>query len=613
MLHIRSSFSQSYFRKILLFLLVMAFFSIALFFSLSKKEQSSPSFQEITKYVFLEDITSDTLSLHYTLAFPSTYGISSYPLTLPYYNDKNEKNSQTQIENILYLLEKIQPDNLSKEERYTYYLFKDYLQKEREGASFVLFQEIFSPSSGIITQYPVLMAEYTFRRKQDVTDYLTLLAQTGTYFSSLLDFQTKRAKEGFALSDSSLTEIINQCDTIITKNELENNSHFLQQTFRERIMTLVTNDILSEKQASYYIEKNNQILSQIVLPAYEMTGDHLLLLKGSCKNEQGLCFYEQGKSYYEWLIQKTVGTNRSAEEMLLLLEQDYEQNLLLLNTLQDKLLQSDISLDTLDTPFPLTDPNVILQSLEQLMASDFPSLFTLSDKKIETRIKSVSPCMEDYVSPAFYLLPPIDDMWNNVIYINQKQTPEGLDLFTTLAHEGYPGHLYQTVYYQLTAQQNQLPDIRHLLNFDGYAEGWAIYTEFYSFDYAASLFSKEKQDTLYLLFQLLSCDRKLQLCMLSQLDIQLHYNGASYDTAKQLLSNYGITEEETCQNVYQYILEEPGNYLKYYMGYLEILSLKEKAKTLMGSAFSDYNFHKFFLDAGPSDFINLEKRLLECV
>ncbi len=42
------------------------------------------------------------------------------------------------------------------------------------------------------------------------------------------------------------------------------------------------------------------------------------------------------------------------------------------------------------------------------------------------------------------LVPAIDFYKENVIYVNKAQTAE---LYPTLAHEGYPGHLYQNVYY----------------------------------------------------------------------------------------------------------------------------------------------------------------------
>ena len=47
------------------------------------------------------------------------------------------------------------------------------------------------------------------------------------------------------------------------------------------------------------------------------------------------------------------------------------------------------------------------------------------------------------------------------------------------------------------------------------------------------------------------------------------------------------------------------------MGYLLLMDLKIKAESLMNSAFSEMKFHEFILDAGPSDFDNLEKKLLQ--
>ena len=61
-------------------------------------------------------------------------------------------------------------------------------------------------------------------------------------------------------------------------------------------------------------------------------------------------------------------------------------------------------------------------------------------------VKDVVPSLEPYSAPAFYLTTPLGDSDNNVIYINRRNSPQGLELYTTLAHEGFPGHLYQTVY-----------------------------------------------------------------------------------------------------------------------------------------------------------------------
>ena len=167
-------------KRFLLYLLLFLFFSIAIliFFLPNPKI----SFRRITDQLFFEDIQTDTISLHYTISNPSLYSIDTYPITLPKY-DKNKLNeSKSKIENIFFTLSNMDTSKLSSEEAYCHRLLKDYFSTQIEGFPFTYFEECFSPSSGIIANYPILMAEYIFRTKKDVTDFLKLL-----YSYNLLD------------------------------------------------------------------------------------------------------------------------------------------------------------------------------------------------------------------------------------------------------------------------------------------------------------------------------------------------------------------------------------------------------------------------------------------
>lgn len=598
-------------KKRYIFSFICIFVLLFLFIHFSFTSNSKLSFREMTNHLFLKDITTDTISLHYTLAYPSHYNINSYPITLPKYDKKLLNQSRLKIKNSLNALSKIDTSALTPEESYCHHLLQDYFSMQKQGFSYTYLEEYFSPSSGIIANYPVLMAEYTFRSQKDIIDYLTLLADTPNYFDSYFQFQKERAEKGYSLASVSLQEILEQCDTIITEDALNENSHFLQLTFQERLTSLITKNIVSKEEAFTYIKKNNTILKTVVLPAYKNLKNKLLSLQTDYIPLTGLYKKEQGKEYYQWLVQKQIGTSLSIPDILRKLENDFEKNLYQFRYLQEQIIHYDNYNDYIESPFPLTDRNEILKTLQTYAKEDFPSLSAFTDKSIYAVIKSVSNCMEEYTSPAFYLIPPIDDIWQNVIYINNRSTPDGLDLFTTLAHEGYPGHLYQTVYYQLYGKENNTPLIRHIMNYGGYVEGWAIYSEFYSYRYATKLYPKELQEFYSLWHELLLCDQKLQLAVLSILDIHLHYYDDSIDTAKEILSQYGIVEEETIAEIHRYVLEEAGNYLKYYMGYLLLMDLKETARSLMGSAYTDKKFHEFILNAGPSDFDNLEEKLKE--
>ena len=225
---------------------------------------SPPSFQELTDQLFFQDIATDTLSLHYTLAYPSHFCVDSYSVTLPEYQKDLIKQSHSKIENFLHTLKTMDLSRLSPEEYFCHHLLTNYFTLQKKGFSYTYFEEYFSPSSGIPSNYPILMAEYTFRTKQDVTDYLTLLADTPNYFNSYFTFQQERAKKGYYLASVSLKKTINQCDTIITSQSLTNNSHFLQITFNERLSSLVAQKIISKEEAFQFMSKNNYILSHLI-------------------------------------------------------------------------------------------------------------------------------------------------------------------------------------------------------------------------------------------------------------------------------------------------------------------------------------------------------------
>ena len=210
--------------------------------------------------------------------------------------------------------------------------------------------------------------------------------------------------------------------------------------------------------------------------------------------------------------------------------------------------------------------------------------------------------MEKYLSPAFYLTPPIDTKEPNVIYINQAASTTQLELFTTLAHEGFPGHLYQT---QFFSQLDPDP-VRSLFNSGGYVEGWATYVESYAYQYAATLINHEDAESLT---RLTALNRSINLCLYSLVDIGIHYQGWSSAQTADFLKNFGIRDTSAVSQIYQYITETPGNYLKYYVGYLNFLDLKDKVQKENPEAFDLKQFHSQVLQIGPVPFPVLKKYL----
>lgn len=558
---------------------------------------------------FVSELAGNTLNMHYTIANPSHYGLDSYTPVLPAYSRERLTESKEELDSSLRFLRGLNAAKLSEADSYTYRLLLPYLENEAQGMDLYYYSNPLSPSSGTQSQLPILLAEYTFRSRRDVEDYLALLDQTDTYFEGIAGYLRDQAAEGLFMPDYSVDKVIDQCDTIMDPAMLEAETHFLNTTFKERLDGLVEEGILTEDEKAGYMSENSRLLTTVMLPAYQELGDELLLLKGSGSNGNGLAHYPDGREYYLYLLRSNTGSYRDIREIKTMLFRDFNSNLEALSAL----LQANPSLvslpDSSPDAFAFNKPADMLKNLQQMMTRDYPALNEVTQGEMPVcTVKSISKNLEEYCSPAFYLTPPLDDIHENVIYINQKNNPEGVELYTTLAHEGYPGHLYQTVYKQLYSQKTQENPVRSLLNYGGYVEGWAMYVELEAYGYAKDLM-KDKMPQAETLYEIYKLDRQIQLGLYSLVDIAVHYEGADYGQVHKMLASVGITTPATTRSIYEYIVEEPTTYLKYYLGYLEILNLKKEAKELWGNAYSEYRFHKFYLENGPADFTNLGRQL----
>lgn len=567
-------------------------------------------FANITSELFTDEMKSNTLNMHYTLAHPENFGIYDYEPILSCYSAEQYLEEQKFSQDILNSLYEINPDKLNDKDHYTYTLLVRALENSLALCDYTYYDEPLSPASGAQSQLPILLAEYTFRDKNDIEDYLLLLDQSDEYFESLLCFEQEKKNAGLLMSESSLEKVKDQCDTIVTLDELNSNSHFLQTTFSERLDKLISEGLITEEEKLSYIAENDRLLRTVLLPAYEKLGDGLFILEDDSIPLTGLASKPEGPDYYELYLTSQTGSYREIPEIKKMLLSTFTEEW---NAVQDIARQNPnaalLYINNEEMVFPYDNPDGMLTDLQARMKEDFPSLPAGGASQENVQVKSVSPCLEKYCAPAFYLTAPIDDTDNNVIYINGKNSPQGIDLYTTLAHEGYPGHLYQTVYNNRFSLNTGENNVRQLLWYGGYLEGWALYVEFISYDYASDLYSSISQDDVSVTIQIEKHNRSLQLCLYSILDIMINYENASPDQVAEVLGSLGIDSATSVNAVYAYIAEEPCNYLKYYLGYLEILELKKRAEELWQNDYSDMAFHKFFLESGPSDFTSLSERL----
>ena len=554
--------------------------SMSAFSSLQARKQ--PDFASYTQLLFQEQLAADTIGLHYTLAHPENYGITSHEISLGSLDEANILSTRLSCENIRAACSRFDYDTLTTEQQLTYDILDYMLDQNLSGCTYYYYEEPLNPINGIQAELPVLLAEYTFRCQTDVEDYLALLAAVPDYFSEIVTFEEQKSAKGLFMPAFATDAVIAQLSSLLNPPAFS----CLTETFPKKLEDVPG---LGEEYKNAYLEEHQVLIEDSLVPAYEGLSSALSRLRGTSKSEGGLCHLPGGSDYYSFLVKKTTASSHSVTELNEMIAEERQQNLSELA----KIIKSnpDILSQMSNVKLKWNTPDEMLKHLKTCMSSDFPAA---PDNTYE--VKTVEPAMQKFLSPAFYLTAPMDDPDENNIYINPAYSRSDLELFTTLAHEGYPGHLYETV---SSYEQDFLP-LRYVLNFGGYTEGWATYVEMQSYCYAGL------DETLARALQL---NASATLSLYASIDIGVHAEGWDRDIVLEFLSDYGITSVEAADHIYELVAETPANYLKYYVGYLEFLELKKDARLRFGSDYNDKAFHQALLSIGPAPFSIIKEYL----
>lgn len=533
----------------------------------SSKEAENERFASFTEKLFCKEVATSQISLHYTLKEPEAYGIDKADTAYGMIQTDSTQ-IKTAAENMQQALYTFSYEKLNVKNRITYDLLKQYLRNLREEADYLYYEEPLNTVNGVQTQIPIVLSEYQFYDRTDVEAYLDVLSETRDYFQQIIAFEREKADRGLFLSDEMADQVLEQCNAFLAMG----NGNYLYSTFVSRVGELQE---LSEKEKSDYIQQNARQMEEQVYPAYEDLIQAVKELKGKGTNEKGLCYFPEGRKYYEWYIQQSVGVTDTIRELEQQTRRQISEDITGMEEAVNEAKQAAAIMEN-------GKAERILEKLKKGIANAFPEI-----PKTSLRIKYVPEEMQEHLSPAFYMIPAIDYTEENVIYVNQIQMRDDLTLFTTLAHEGYPGHLYQTIFFESTD-----PDpVRSILNFGGYVEGWATYAEMCSY-YLMPLSKTQAA--------ILQKNSSVILALYALADMGIHYEGWSRMDTVEFYTRYGIKDAETVNKIYDLILGSPGNYLKYYIGYVKFLELKKE--WIKSGNQSQKEFHQAVLSVGPAPF-----------
>ncbi len=570
---------------------------------LEQMEQAS-SFSEFTNALFCYETTSDSITTAYTLKNPAAYNIPALEPDLTSFSCRDYQKENQSSQNILGFLsdnlKRFSDSELTESEQITYSLLTNNINLSKAVSKYPFYEELLGSSSGVQANLPVTLGEYPLRNEEDVKTYLNLLKQVPAYFEDVISYEEQRDKKGLCTPDFLLLSSKEKMETMLDGFHNDDNSFI--DTFNERISKV---EGLSGRKQQHYKKQNENYVKKYVISAYENLYQYMEKRLESTSTDNlvpdsstayGLSSLPDGDKYYSLLVKSATGSSRPVTELISMTEQALSQALgdVLNIAITDQKSYFYYCENSLETYYQ--SPEVILEALSLMIREDYPVL----NNTPTYQVKNVSESLASSLSPAFYMIPAIDDYQNNTIYINALYTnEENGNLFTTLAHEGFPGHLYQTVYFNDTHPDS----VRQSLNYPGYVEGWATYVEMDAFTF---LDYPLEGDSLCRLYQ---ADTIINLALCSRIDMGVNYEGWTLADTCKFFEDNGFNSTYAA-DVYTYVVETPANYLSYFIGYLEILDLKETYKNQEMENYSEKDFHKILLDIGPADFETIRKEML---
>lgn len=542
----------------------------------------SEMFEEYLMDSFREQVGDNIFDSRFMLKDPSAFGITDIPLTIGSIDFEEYDNPEKFWQEDYDELTAFNYNELTPEQQLIYDLIKHDLDRSKKIQKLSYLDEYNSPLLGIQSQLPSLLPEYKLYTIQDAYDYITMLEHIPEYFDDMLEFQRRKSERGVFMSDTLADELIKSCENVIAEPE----KNALVTGFAARLEGLPG---ITQEETEKLNDLNRKAFMDDIVPAYQAFIEGIKSLRGTGTNEGGICGYEGGKEYYEFLVRDATGSDRSVLSMAKMLENALDRSMAVASfTVQtdpnawDSFVEFESDYGT---------PQEIMKTLESKTAADFPKVAELS-----YTINEIAPELEEHSSPAFFIIPQVDDPFNSVVYINNKYVKDdALYLFTTLAHEGYPGHMYQHSYFSATDPH----PMRRLLHYSGYAEGWASYVEDLAYDMA------DIDDES--LIALLKWNNTQSLMLSSRADIGVNYQGWGKAELKEFLDTYGYGEDSIVENVFNSVVQDPANYLSYSIGMLEMQQLRRDAEIQLEGDFDAMEFHQAVLEVGPAPFSIVKK------
>lgn len=550
-------------------------------------------FDAFMQDVFVNTMQSDYTTAHTFLQNPADFGVDmeKIPVNLgDRFTQENMEKQREQLRETNDTFREFDRDLLTAEQQDIYDTFDAQIALEIQfsDAKFDYYAPLFESMSGLQFQLPTLFADWEVRSEQDVQDLITLVQDVKPYVASALDYTQKQADMGLLMLD--LDAVADYCSGIVQAGE--------QSAILSAMSAGIDSLNLDPERAETYKNELAQAFTDSFIPAFQHICDTMDSLKASGKNHtQGLAQFEHGKEYYELLLRQSIGADQSVQEVQEMMEtagQDHLKNLSAI------LLQNPTAL------LPLAENNLpetgndsyqeILDALGEKIFTLFPEVRELSYHIVAVNEEIAS----DTGVEAYFKIPPLDGTSPKQLRVNPNTGEvSSLSTYSTVAHEGFPGHMYQYAYMYEHVDSNY---IKVLSNVPAYTEGYAVYAQYEAL--------KELEGIDQALLDAYRENELISYCAIIVCDIGIHYEGWSIEEFTSYLNSQGFSlAGEDARLQYEQLWANPCAFEPYYVGYEQFRALKEKAQDALGNQFQEKAFNEVILKSGTVPFSVVERNV----
>lgn len=443
----------------------------------------------------------------------------------------------------------------------------------------MIFNFLVGPQSEIL----FILDVYTFDTVKDAENYILLVKDLDRYFDMMCEYEETRASLGFASSDNSYEEAAVSFDNLIVQKD----DCFLYESFEERLDRI---NGLSASDRSRLIEENEKAMKEVAFPEFEECARRMRALKGSGGTDAGLCSYRGGDAYYAMITRGMTNNTASVDASIRALDTKIDD---VYKEFEDVIASGfDWYGEYMNHSYSKGGITDNLDYLYDAVKPDFPDI-----PAHEYYLMDVPEVFEENFSPAAYIGYHLDNNNANMIIVNNSSIDE--DFGITVAHEGYPGHMFQSLY---TRSHSEHPYM-YLSTSIGYNEGWAVYTENYSMKYFADGGKPTKAMVL------VRDESVLGLLVSTRADYGIHAENWTLQDCLDYFKKWGFeVKEEDFSKLYTLIVTDPGYYAKYGMGYLWTQKTMDDMHAKYPDA-TDKEIHTAYLDSLTGTFEMINKNM----